>query len=446
MTRLSGEVSARTIHSTTGSHDEPGFVATLDRPEANDREAKIQEIIAKVRALRPLLREQQADAEEHGGYSDEVHQALLEAGVYHVLRPKRYGGFQLGVTAHFRVIAEVARGCPGTGWNVSLGAAHNLQIGSYFSEQAQDEIFNANPYFIAGASGMGMSPTIVKEPGGYRISGTWRYCSGSTHSTHFLGTIVLPSEITGAEASAGWFAVPREDYTILDDWGGASPQMGLRASGSNSTVVDDVFVPDHMMSDYGSWAVSNSGPSIGSELHNDPTYAGAFLGVAEGEVFAVAVGLGYAAIDEFERILTTSKVPRSPLGQLRGEHPDFQRALGLALGWVDSAAAISRRCGELYEEHCARSVAGVTPFGLGEANRIVGMNYTGEKLVYDTVQELIHSAGSSAVLNGATMQRYLRDIVQLHTRTDQFRFTAPSIAAEYLGDGFETDWSRSSPG
>jgi 3-hydroxy-9,10-secoandrosta-1,3,5(10)-triene-9,17-dione monooxygenase len=307
-------------------------------------------------------------------------------------------------------------------------------------------MFGADSYFIAGASGGGMNTKIAKEPGGYRISGTWRYCSGSTHGTYFLGAIDIPTEVSGSEPFAGWFAIPRADYVILDDWGGTNPQMGLRGSGSNSTMVDDVFVPEHMMVDFGSWAESNSGPSIGSELHDDPTYAGAFLGVAEGEVFAMAVGLGYAAIDEYERILRTSKVPRSPLGQLRGEHPDFQRALGLGLGWVDSAAAILRRCGELYEEYCALSVAGVEPFDRGKATRLVGMNYTGEKLVYDTVQEFIHSAGSTAMLNGARLQRYFRDIVQLHTRTDQFRFTAPTIATEYLGEGFETDWSKSSLG
>ncbi|MET4693420.1 hypothetical protein [Endozoicomonas lisbonensis] len=37
------------------------------------------------------------------------------------------------------------------------------------------------------------------------------------------------------------FLVPRSDYEIQDNW----DVMGLRATGSNDIVVDDVFVPEY---------------------------------------------------------------------------------------------------------------------------------------------------------------------------------------------------------
>jgi len=411
--------------------DTPVIGPSGSAPADPEAAQQLDELLAAVAKLRPMLIEQQAEAEERGGFTDEAHEAFVDAGVYRVLQPRRFGGLQLGVAAYFRVIAEVARGCIGTGWNVALGSAHNMQVASYFSPEAQEEIYALNGYFVAPGSGQGIGTRMERVPGGYRVSGTWRYCSGSTHSTHFLGNVRTPADKKDGTTSVLHFVIPRAQYTVLDDWGGSNPQLGLRASGSNSIQIDDQFIPDHMVADWP--MVASFGPTVGSELHDDANYCGTFLAIAEGEVFAVAVGAGYAAIDEFARIIQSSKVPLSPTGQLRASHPDFQRELGLGLGWVDSAEAIMRRCGELYEHHADLSRRGIEPFSLEKSLRIVGMNYTGEKLVFDTLTQFVHSAGSSAMLNGARLQRYYRDVLTMHTRTDQFRFEAPFHGATYLG-------------
>ena len=41
-----------------------------------------QELIARASALKPLLRQQQAENDERGSYSPELHQAFLDAGLY----------------------------------------------------------------------------------------------------------------------------------------------------------------------------------------------------------------------------------------------------------------------------------------------------------------------------------------------------------------------------
>lgn len=433
LTASDREAASASGHAPDSPPSDPAPPGAIGADHAG-REAQIQELLARARALRPMLVEQQAEAEERGGFTDEANEAFVDARLYQVLQPRRYGGLQLGVTAYFRVIAEIARGCIGTGWNVALGSAHNMQVASYFTAEAQEEIYGLNGYFVGGGSGQGSNTRMDKVPGGYRVSGQWRYCSGSTHSTHFLGNVRTPADKKDGATRVLHFVIPRSDYTVLDDWGGSNPQLGLRASGSNSILIEDKFIPDHMVAEWP--MVASFGPTIGSELHDDANYCGTFLGIAEGEVFAVAVGGGYAAIDEFVKIISTTKVPLSPLGQLRGQHPDFQRELGLALGWVDSAAAIMRRCGELYEEHAELSRREIEPFSLEKSLRIVGMNYTGEKLVFDSLTQFVHSAGSSAMLNGARLQRYYRDILTMHTRTDQFRFEAPFHGSTYLGDDF----------
>ena len=51
--------------------------------------------------------------------------------------------------------------------------------------------------------------------------------------------------------------VPMEQCTVVDDW--ADNSIGLRASGSNTVVVDDAFVPDHLVVD-GNWLGASTRP------------------------------------------------------------------------------------------------------------------------------------------------------------------------------------------
>ncbi len=45
----------------------------------------------------------------------------------------------------------------------------------------------------------------------------------------------------GREAGPWFLALPRHDYRVADTW----TPVGMRGTGSNTLVVDDVFVPAH---------------------------------------------------------------------------------------------------------------------------------------------------------------------------------------------------------
>ena len=384
-----------------------------------------QELLERAREIRPRLRAAQAQTEVDGHYPLDVHEFFLAHGFYRMLLPLRYGGLELGVSAFYLVISEVARGCPSTAWCLSLSAGHSLTVGSYWPERAQSEIF-AGGYMIAPASGGGRNLTVLPVEGGYRISGTWRYASGAPYSTHFMPTAAVPARQPGGPTRRCWMVLPREDYTILDDWGRV---IGMRGSGSNSITVDDVFVPEHLVVEE-TWTDDLSGDTVGSALHGNPLYAGTFVAFAEGEVAATSVGLGYAALDEYERIIQTSKAPWA--GGFRADHDDWLRTLGLATGYVDAAAAIQTQSGRLYEEYAARSVAGVEPFDKPRSWRLSNSYFVVEQLVWDAVELLIRTAGSSVSADGQPLQRYFRDILTTRTRTDQFDFVAAGAMSMQL--------------
>ena len=116
-----------------------------------------------------------------------MHEAFRDAGFYRMLVPRRYGGLEVDLPTFYRVVTSIARGCPSTGWMLALGSAHALQVASYFPEAAQDEIFT-DPAGTFSPRRASRSRTPVAEPvdGGYRISGTWHFCSGVPYATHHM--------------------------------------------------------------------------------------------------------------------------------------------------------------------------------------------------------------------------------------------------------------------
>ena len=135
---------------------------------------------------------------------------------------------------------EIARGHPGVGWCLALAASHAFEVASHWSEQAQVELFG-DGHFIAPHRAPPLG-TLTPVEGGYRLSGQWDYCSGIPYATHFIGGALIRRP--GQPPVHGHAVVAQGSYTILDDWGG-DKVLGMRASGSNSVRVEDVFVPEH---------------------------------------------------------------------------------------------------------------------------------------------------------------------------------------------------------
>ncbi len=419
---------------------DPGLVGPYSQAVVTESDpyvrSELTRILTAAREIRPVLRQRQAETEAAGQYAAEIHEYFVEHGFYKVLLPKKFGGLELPVSAFFAMISEVARGCPSTAWCLSLSVAHTLTLASYWPEHVQAEVFGQNGYMIAPASGQIAASRVVPVEGGYLLSGTWRYCSGAPYSTHFFPTVVIPATETTLEHRA-WMVVDRGSYEVLNDWGRV---IGMRGSGSNGITMTDVFVPFDRVSAE-TWISEATEPSVGYEIHQNATYGGVFFGFAEGEVAAVAAGLGYAAIDEYERIIRMTKAPYDPAGSLRVDNDDWRRILGMAMAKVDAANAVLIQSGRLYEEYARRVVDGVDAFDGARAMRLNNAHFVVEELVWEALQQLVRTAGTGFSADGQAMQRYFRDIWTTVSRTDQFEFFAgPAMAFHLDGEAsYEAD-------
>jgi len=384
------------------------------------------EMLARAEAFRPRLLAEQAATEARGYYSEELHAQFRDAGFYRLLMPRRYGGLELDLPTFYRVVTSISRGCPSTGWMLALGTAHSLQLASYFSERAQDELF-AGGHFVASASFAFEGARAERVDRGYRISGTWHFCSGVPHATHHMPLVPLGE---GGESIVA--VVPREQFRMLDNWGDL---IGLKGSGSHSVVIDDAFVPDHHTISMDEWLAIGVGSTPGYLLHRNPLYGGSFLAVALGELNSVQVGTAQGAIDEYERLLARpTRQAGAAAGRKRSDDPNYQRLLGLALANTDAAYSILIRCGELYHEYAREAMEGGERFGAERTFRIYGQLMTAHRLCWEAGDMVFRAGSTTGARDGATLQRYWRDLCAFRTNgIHQLDFRATSIAQAHLG-------------
>jgi 3-hydroxy-9,10-secoandrosta-1,3,5(10)-triene-9,17-dione monooxygenase len=393
-----------------------------------DVELSADELVARADAFRPRLLEDQAAAEERAQYSEEMHEAFTEAGFYRLVQPRRYGGLEVHPVTYFRVMMSIARGCPSSGWMLTLGSAHALQVGTSWPEQGQEEIFG-DGHFVASASFAFQDALARPVDGGYEVRGTWHFCSGAPYSTHHLG--LAP---TGEGEQLVVVVLPRKDYRVLDNWGDL---IGLKGSGSHSITTEGALVPASHVVPVEDFLAVGVDSTPGYRLHGNTLYGGAFIAFAMGELNSVQVGNAQAMVDDFERIITGRKTMGLGVDgglRLRSHDVNYQRCLGLGLAYTDAAYSVIERCGQLYDEYARAAMEDGDPFSDEKAYRMYGQYMTAHKLCWEAGDTIFRASSTSGARDGTRMQRYWRDLCGFRTNgLHQLDFKAPAIAQARLG-------------
>ena len=183
-------------------------------------------MIARATALLPLLRRAQAECEAQGQVPAQVNDALIRAGLYRIIQPRCFGGYEFDVPTFFRVMMEVARGCPETGWVLALTAGHPL-IAANFPWDGQCEVYGADGEFRCPAA---FNPHGSAQPvdGGYRLNASWPSASGCDLGTHHLGSAIVMDSDGKPTTRVIQLMLTRDQYRIVDDW----HVMGMQGTGS----------------------------------------------------------------------------------------------------------------------------------------------------------------------------------------------------------------------
>jgi 3-hydroxy-9,10-secoandrosta-1,3,5(10)-triene-9,17-dione monooxygenase len=388
-------------------------------------------LVERARALRPLLREQQAEADTRGHYSDEVHEAIKRAGLYRAVQPRMFGGYELDIPTLLKLSLEISHGHPSSGWCYTLATSHALLVGSHLSEEAQGEIFGPDGDFRCPAKAP-PSGTFTRTDGGYIVNGTWTFSSGIPVSNYFMGGGVILDD-AGQPARSINFIVARDKITMLDDWGG-DVSLGMQGSGSNSVRVEDVFVPDRHFFDAGILLVSapDGSGTPGTALHGNPMYLGVAGGVYHATFGAILTGAARAALDEYEQVVQHRPVFSNPSVKQKDD-PESQQIFGKATQLTDAAEALTLACGRIYMEQCERWAATGQPITKEDTMRLWGTAQEACQMACRAVDLLFRTAGAFNARPGQKMNRYFRDIQMYRIHPSAQPAIATSIGQIRLG-------------
>jgi indole-3-acetate monooxygenase len=300
------------------------------------------------------------------------------------------------------VIEEIAKHDASTAW--CLGQACGCTMTSaYLDPDVAREIFGGKRGIVAwGPPGPAEARAV---PGGYRLTGTWSFASGSHHAT-WLGAhvaILTPDGTPQLRPDGGpvvrTLLFPKASAKFADIW----HVVGLRGTGSDSYTVTDLFVSEKytVLRDA---AVKPCQPGLLYAFSSSNMYASGFAGVA--------LGIARGALDAFVE-LARDKIPRGARRTLRDNNVVQAQvsqsearlcgARAFLLGSLDEIWRDVSGSGRLTTDHNV-TIRLASTWAIHQAREVVDMAY--------------HAAGATAIFESNPFERRFRDI---HTVIQQYQ-------------------------
>jgi alkylation response protein AidB-like acyl-CoA dehydrogenase len=357
----------------------------------------VDELVARANEIGAFARAAAERTEGDRQVSSEAIARMREAGLFRLMRPAVYGGYEYGFDALVRVVAAIAAGCASTGWVCSLGIAHQWLIAA-FPRQAQEEYFS-DPNAIAFGSYPPVGKVVAVD-GGYCLSGVWGFTSGCDHARWLvLGGVVPPR--ADLPPKPAFFLLPVGDIRLDDNW----YTMGLAGTGSKDASVTDVFVPEHRVVSVGDLL---AGTTPGADLHNNPLYRQPMLSALP---FALVVPLLGAAQGALADFIDMAKV-RTTRGAVVGGNNSMagfatvQARVAEAAGSIEAARLMILQA--LEDALAAASVGKQSDLDLRLRNRL-SQSFS-VRLVVQAIDALFPAAGGQGIFTAKPIQRAWRDI------------------------------------
>jgi len=360
------------------------------------------EIIQRTRELGREIEAAADEIERRRELPEAIVAVLIERGLFHLLLPRTLGGAELRPAVYVEVIEEIAKHDASTAW--CLGQACGCTMtAAYLDPEVAREIFGGKRGIVAwGPPGPAEARAV---PGGYRLSGTWSFASGSHHAT-WLGAHVPILAADGApqlRPDGGpvmrTLLFPKASAQFADIW----HVIGLRGTGSDSYTVTDLFVPE-AYTVLREAAARPHQPGLLYAFSSSNIYASGFAGVA--------LGIARSALDAFVE-LARDKIPRGAKSTLRDNNviqaqvAQSEARLGAAraflLGSLDDIWHEAAASGRLtIDDNTTIRLA--STWAIHQAREVVDIVY--------------HAAGATAIFENNPFERRFRDI---HTVVQQYQ-------------------------
>lgn len=187
------------------------------------------------------------------------------------------------------------------------------------------------------------------------------------------------------------FLIPKSDYTVRDVW----HTTGMRGTGSNIIVTDDVFVPASFALEMRD-LLAGTGP--GGLVNTGPIYRAPLVTYAP-LTFAIPIlGAARGALEVYRRFAT----PRMGRTTTNTSNTTAQIRMGRAAADLDAAELLLRRTLALAES--------AVPASIDRRARSVRDVGRAAELLVGAVNDLIALGGTAGFAADSALQQYWRDV------------------------------------
>jgi 3-hydroxy-9,10-secoandrosta-1,3,5(10)-triene-9,17-dione monooxygenase len=366
------------------------------------------EAIRRARSIVPALRERAQKCEEARGLLPENEKLLHQTGLFRFHQPRSFGGMELPFLAVVDIVAELARGCPSTAWNVGNLGCHHWILG-YYEPETQHELWDANPDVLIASSIALAAGRGKRVDGGFEVSGKWPFSSGVDNSDWNMLAVTVYEH----EKAVDWrlCLVPKSDYQVIDTW----YAMGMVGTGSKDIEVKEVFVPERRALALARCRGGLEHP--GAKLNAGPLFRVPIVASAGHPLSATALGTAEGAYEHVRDVFLKR------IGTYTGAKvSDFQAVqvkLARARCLIDSARHLMRESARMFQENDSLDVE--------TKLRLRAQNAFAVSQSREAVETLWSFYGANAIYTRDPLQRYLRD-VQAASQHFSFNFDIAGAA------------------
>jgi len=370
-------------------------MAALTADRIIDFPVSDEALLSRARALRGLLSKNARDADANRRIPDENIKAMEEAGLFRVQRPRRFGGHQASLRTTLEVAAELARGCGSSSWVFTLANVGDWIV-SLMPDTFQEEYFNSRTH-PKSAGALATTGQGRRVDGGYKVSGGWSYCSGILHADYAGGSFVMLDE-HGNMQGLGLAMIPISEVDLKDTW----HVVGMRGTGSNTFVINDVFVPDHR--------ILNVIPALGGQYMSEknkaePLHRAAFVPVFALVLVGPFLGMARAALDYFmEKLPSRGIAYTKHVKQIDAPITQFQLSKAAIL--IDGAHLHAYRAADDID---SAAQSGVYPDPVRRARIRMDCAQAVDQ-AKEAINLLVQASGSSFAAESSPLQRIWRDV------------------------------------
>lgn len=244
-----------------------------------------------------FIRSQAIKGEKQGRFSKEILNLIHKKEWLRVAMPTYKNTKPLDAYQIALLFEALAYADGSLGWAINLGAGANMFLG-YLKESTANELSENKKLWFAGSGAC--TGKAIKAEGGYKVSGHWKYASGSLYASHFTANAYLydadGESIVDKNNNPVFksFLFPTKSVEVINSW----HTTGLRASCSNDYKVLDCFVPNEHSFDLTKQSI----------YAKSPLYRYPFDAFAATNIAVMCTGMAQHFIDLFERDIA-SKTP-----------------------------------------------------------------------------------------------------------------------------------------